>query len=347
MKILIISDAWHPQVNGVVRTYEHLRDELTRMGHKVKVIGPDDFSWCVPMPGYAEIKLALFPYRKLKRMIEEFAPDRIHVAVEGPLGWAARKYCKKHKRDFTTSYHTQFPEYFSKRVASKLPFLKKSARRMGQWYVRKFHGPAARMMVATESLEKDLRLLGFRTKTHRLTRGVRLDLFHPGEKTLFNDLPRPVALYVGRIAIEKNLEEFLSMAWSGSKVLIGEGPSRSYLEKKYPDALFVGKKEGEELAAHYRSADIFVFPSKTDTFGIVLIEALASGIPVAAYPVMGPKDIITSSELGILDNDLQKAASEALDNGTPEKRHQHVKDKYSWETAANQFLDAMPKKPAT
>lgn len=344
MKILIISDAWHPQVNGVVRTYEHLCEQFVKMGHDVKVIGPEDFSFRMPMPGYPEIELAIAPYHKLAKMIERYHPDRVHISVEGPLGWAGRKYCKKHGIPFSTSYHTQFPQYFSKRAAKHLPFLKRPARRAGQWFVQTFHSAAKAMMVATETLEKDLRVLGFKNKTHRLTRGVNLEIFHPGEKTLFQDLKGPVALYVGRVAIEKNMEAFLEMEWHGSKVVVGDGPSRKALEKKYPDAVFVGKKVGHELAEHYRSADVFVFPSKTDTFGIVLIEALACGLPVAAYPVIGPLDIITEPQLGVLDEDLATASRKALECGDPQYRFHYMKEHYTWEKAAEQFLAAFEDK---
>lgn len=338
MKILIISDAWLPQVNGVVRTYEHLNEELRKRGHQVDVIGPSDFPVRVPMPGYPEIKLALGAYRQLKTMIDEYAPDHIHIATEGPLGWAARKYCLRHACNFTSSYHTQFPDYVAKRLARRLPFLFSHVHEMAKRFVRHFHKPAGAMLIATQSLEDELRSWKFEAPIFRLTRGVHTDLFYPGEKTLFNDLPRPVALCVGRVAIEKNLEAFLEMDWHGSKVIVGDGPSMSELQRKYPDAIFVGTKEGEELAAHYRSADIFVFPSRTDTFGIVLIEALASGLPVAAYNVMGPKDIITEPFLGVLhENDLGWAARKALESGTPEERSQYVKKVFTWENAARQF----------
>lgn len=344
MKILIISDAWHPQINGVVRTYEHLCDELEKMGCEVKIVGPLDFQRRVCLPGYGEIELVLFPYFPLKRMIENFAPDYIHLAVEGPLGWAGRRYCLWHKRAFTTSYHTKFPQYVSERVAKVAPFLKQTARRLGQWHMRRFHGPAKSMMVATGSLEQDLREIGFRTQTRSLTRGVDLELFHPArseaEKPYFKDLKRPVAVFVGRVAIEKNLEAFLSMPWEGSKVIIGDGPSRKGLMKKYPDAVFTGNKTGRELADHYRSADVFVFPSRTDTFGIVLIEALACGVPVATYNETGPRDILTQAYLGVMDTDLSKAAHAALNIGSAEERHQFVKEHYSWRKAAEQFLDA-------
>lgn len=342
IKLLIITDAWHPQVNGVVRTYEHLSKELIKMGHAVKVIGPSDFPRKFPMPGYKEIKLVLFPYKQLKETIETYAPTHIHISTEGPLGWAARRYCLKHRRAFSTSYHTQFPDYVAKRMSKYAPFLFKPIHALARAVVRTFHAPSSAMMVATNSLEKTLKEWGFKNPMHRLTRGANLDLFKPGEKTKFKDLKGPVALYVGRVAIEKSIEDFLSMPWQGAKVVIGDGPSREELEKQYTDAVFLGNKMGEELAEYYRSADVFVFPSRTDTFGIVLIEALASGLPVAGYTVTGPIDIITQDFLGALSNDnLAEAAQKALTSGGPEQRSKHVKDYYTWENAARQYEDAL------
>jgi len=340
MKILIISDAWLPQVNGVVRTYEHLRDELEAIGHQVRVIGPSEFPFRIPMPGYSEIQLALFPYYKLKKKIMEFDPTFIHVATEGPLGWAGRHYCVTNNVDYTSSYHTHFPDYVAKRVKKILPFMAEFARKMAIRNVKYFHTPARSMMIATQSLEDELNGWGFETPKHRLTRGVSLDIFHPGEKNLFQDLNRPVALYVGRVAIEKSIHKFLEMPWEGSKVVVGHGPSEDYFKKRYPDAHFVGKKFGKDLADHYRSSDVFVFPSKTDTFGIVLIEALACGLPVAAYDVTGPKDIITDKTLGVLGEDLADAAQEAMKHGTAQDRFEHVEEHYTWQKAAQQFLHA-------
>ncbi len=344
MKILIVSDAWHPQLNGVVRTYEHLRDEMTGRGHDVKVIGPADFPLSVPLPGYAEISLVIKPYARLKRMIEAYAPDHLHIGTEGPLGWAARRYGRSHNVPFTTAYHTHFPDYVAKRYAGGFPLLYKTIHAWGREYVRRFHAPAKGVMLATQSLEDDLKNWNFRTAMHRVSRGVDIEIFHPGERTLFAGLPRPVALYVGRIAVEKNLEDFLSMEWSGSRVLVGDGPSLSYLSNKYKDAVFTGVKTGTELAEHYRSADIFVFPSRTDTFGMVLIEALASGLPVAGYNVTGPMDIITEPFLGALHpDDLGAAARMALQTGTPEERVQHVRNHYTWKKAGEQFELALLK----
>lgn len=315
------------------------------MGHDVKVIGPADFRYTFPMPGYAEIQLVPAPYGRLARMIDDYDPDYIHIATEGPLGWAARKYCQKRKRSFSTSYHTHFPDYVAKRLAKHLPFLYAPIKAFAIWVVRTFHAPSRVMMIATQSLEDELRSWKFKNSMRRLTRGAKLDIYYPGEKTLYKDLKRPVAVYVGRVSIEKSIEDFLKMPWSGSKVIVGEGPSLTALSRKYPDAVFVGKKIGKELAEHYRSADVFVFPSRTDTFGIVLIEALASGLPIAAYNVTGPKDIVTEPFLGALEeNDLGKAALRALETGTAEQRAHHVKEIYTWEHAALQFVEALNRK---
>ncbi|HRQ61717.1 MAG TPA: glycosyltransferase family 1 protein [Alphaproteobacteria bacterium] len=339
-KYLIVSDAWHPQVNGVVRTYEYLRD--VAMGHEVRVIGPGDFNFTVPMPGYAEIRLVLAPYGRLSRTIEEYDPDFIHIAAEGPLGWACRKYCVKRMLSFSTSYHTHFPDYVAKRVPWVLGFLRGAVREIAKRVVKRFHAPSRVMLVATQSLEDELKEWGFKTPMSRLTRGARLDLYYPGPPTLFEDMKRPVALYVGRVAVEKSIEDFLSMEWHGSKVVVGEGPIMTELVRKYPDVVFAGRKTGEELAAHYRSADVFVFPSRTDTFGIVLVEALASGLPVAGYKVTGPRDIVTEDFLGALeDNDLAAAARKALVAGTAAQRAEFVKKAYTWKQAAEQFIEAL------
>lgn len=341
MKLLIISDAWRPQVNGVVRTYEYLCHELEKQNFNVDVISPANFSVTIPMPFYPEIKLAIRPYKRLKRLINDFTPDRIHIATEGPLGWAARKYCLKNKIAFTTCYHTQFPDYVAKRFAWLIPPLYNKVHKIAINAVRRFHAPSSGLMVATKSLEKQLLEWGFKTPIKHLTRGVDLSVFHPGEKTILKNVKTPIALYVGRIAIEKNLEAFLDMKWNGTKVLVGDGPVRAELESKYPDAIFAGKKTSHELANYYRSSDVFIFPSKTDTFGIVLIEALACGLPVAAYNVIGPKDIITQSILGTLHEDLSIAASSANKKTDKNKLYEHVKENYNWEIAAKQFIDAL------
>ncbi len=342
MKILVVSDAWHPQLNGVVRTYEHLQEELGRRGHTVKVVGPSDFPFILPMPGYHEIKLVVKPYARLCRIIDGWQANHIHIATEGPLGMAARRYCLKRKLPFTTSYHTQFPDYVAKRFGYYAPFMYKPSHAAARAFMHWFHAKADAMLVATQSLEDTLREWKFKTPMLRVSRGANLDLFYPGEKTLFRDLKQPVALYVGRIAIEKSIEDFLSMEWPGSKIVVGEGPAQLELSKKYSTACFLGKKTGKDLADCYRSADLFVFPSRTDTFGIVLVEALASGLPVAAYNVTGPRDIITEPFLGALHaSDLATAAKEALNRGRPEERSQHVKKNYTWGNAAVQFENAI------
>lgn len=342
MKALIISDAWYPQINGVVRTYENLLKELEALGHETRVIGPANFKRQFPMPGYPEIKLVIAPYRELSPMIDEYGPDNIHIATEGPLGWAARKYCRVRKMPFSSSYHTHFPDYAAKRAARWLSFLYNPVHWLAIRFMRIFHTPAKILLVATPSLEQTLRDWGFKNKMVRLTRGAKLDQFFPGEKTLYQDLQRPVAVYVGRIAIEKNIEDFLKMNWKGSKVVVGDGPSRSELEKQYQDTLFVGSKTGAELAAHFRSADVFVFPSRTDTFGMVIIEALACGLPVAAYNVMGPKDILTESFLGALhDTDLSAAAYKALNAGTEQQRTDYIREHYTWQRAGKDFEAAL------
>ncbi len=342
MKILIISDAWHPQTNGVVKTYENLSHELTDMGHDVAIIGPEDFQQKISLPGYSEIKLVVFPNRRLAKSIRAHHADHIHIAVEGPLGRAARAFCHRHNIPFSTCYHTQFAAYIGQRVPRALSFTKNLVERISWMYVRRFHRHSFCVFVAGKKLEQTLRDNGFSPPFAPLTRGVDPSIFYPDQTTdIFPDLPRPIALYVGRISVEKNIEEFLSMPWTGSKVIVGHGPLKKSLEKKYPNVHFAGKQSGKDLADHYRSADLFVFPSLTDTFGIVLIEALACGIPVAAHSVIGPIDIVTDPYLGALDNDLSKAAETALahnDEKYTQKRFDYIKQHYSWRKAAEQFL---------
>ena len=337
-KILIVSDAWEPQTNGVVRTYQELNKELLQRGCKVKIIGPADFPLAVSMPGYTEIKLVLFPYAKMTKYIHDYAPDRIYVATEGPLGWAARKYCIKNNVSFTTCYHTKFPDY----IAARMPrFMKKWVHDLGVKFIKKFHTPSATIMTASDSIEGELRSYGIKNKISRLTRGIDHSIFHLGGKNKFQDLPQPVALYVGRIAPEKNLEAFLDMPWEGSKIIVGDGPQRDALMRKFPDAKFLGKKTGTALGDCYRSADVFVFPSVTDTFGMVLVEAMACGLPTAAYNVTGPKDIVTDRKLGVLDENLSFAAMQALKHGSADYRHNHATSTYGWGKACTQFLNSV------
>lgn len=341
LKILIVTDAWHPQVNGVVRTYEYLEKELERMGHDVLVIGPGDFLFSLPMPGYSEIRLVLGASFSLPKKIRDFAPDYLHIATEGMLGIAARRYALDHNLKFSTCYHTHFPDYVAKRMERRLPFAADYCRKLAISFLRNFHSPATAMFVATESLKRELESWEFTAPVRTMTRGVDHSTFHPGEKTLFSDLPRPVALYVGRVAVEKNLEAFLDMPWDGSKVIVGTGPDMPMLHEKYPATIFMGPKAGKNLADCYRSADIFVFPSRTDTFGMVLVEAMACGLPVAGYPVTGPIDIITDKRLGCVDDDLETAALKALlqSEGQADFANAHARANYCWARAAGQFLE--------
>jgi glycosyltransferase involved in cell wall biosynthesis len=325
LRILIVTDAWFPQINGVVRTLDTVRKELTAEGHVIEVIAPDRFR-TIPTPTYPEIPLALFPARKMRRLIDEFAPEAIHIATEGPLGWAARSYCLRRKLPFTTSFHTKFPEYIHARW--RIPI------RWGYAMMRRFHAPSSGVMVATASLAETLRQYKF-TALKRWTRGVDTALFRPRPKRHF-DGARPVFLFTGRVAVEKNIEAFLKLDLPGQKVVIGDGPLLAELKSRYPDAVYTGYKRGEELAEHMASADVFVFPSLTDTFGLVLLEALASGVPVAAFPVTGPIDVAADPKLGCLDWDLAKAAREALGK-RPEDCRAYA-ETFSWRACAELFL---------
>ena len=331
MKILIITDAWHPQVNGVVRTLEMLANELVRSGHELAMVTPLDYR-TLPMPGYAEIRLSLALPRSIRARIENFQPDRIHIATEGPLGFAGRKACLQMGLAFTTSYHTRFPEYLRARAPVPL--------RWTYAMLRRFHNSGDACLVATQTIADELRAHGFE-KTVLWTRGVDHALFRPRTDANLaetNGWKRPVFVNVGRVAVEKNLEAFLDLQLPGTKLIVGDGPSRTALERKYPDAVFVGSKTGEDLARHYASADVFVFPSRTDTFGNVLLEALASGLPVAAFPVPGPLDVIGGSNAGVLDEDLCAAAMKALQIPTANALA-HAR-RFSWEACANIFLEA-------
>jgi glycosyltransferase involved in cell wall biosynthesis len=335
MRILIVSDAWEPQVNGVVRTYQHIARELRDMGHDVIIIGPDSFK-SVPMPGYNEIRLSWLPYRKLARLMREAHADSVHIAVEGPLGLAAQRWCRKHGVEYTTTYHTHFPDY----MAGRVPFFKSAVRNAAIAFVRKFHARSRCVFVATQSLEDQLRAWGFAAPMKRMVRGVDFTVFHDAPGTLFTDAPRPVMLYVGRVSGEKNIEAFLALDALGTKVIVGHGPDFLYLQKKYPRAHFAGLQTGAALGEHYRSADVFVFPSKTDTFGMVLVEAMACGLPVAGYNVTGPRDIITEAKLGCVNDDLAAALSGALAApGTRAERSCHARETYSWGAVAETFLE--------
>jgi len=334
LRIAIVTDAWFPQINGVVRTLDTVRGELRAMGHTVEVIAPDRFR-TVPTPTYPEIPLALFPARKVRRLIDAFAPEAIHVATEGPLGWAARRYCLRRELPFTTSFHTKFPEYIHARW--RIPI------RLGYALMRRFHAPSSGVMVATPSLARSLADFGF-VHLKSWTRGVDTALFRPRPKRHF-DARRPVFLYAGRVAVEKNIAAFLALDLPGQKVVIGDGPLLLALKARHPEAIFTGYKRGEELAEHMASADVFVFPSLTDTFGLVLLEALASGVPVAAFPVTGPIDVAADPRIGCLDWDLAKAALAALEK-RPEDCRAYAEG-FSWRACAEMFLGNLrPFEPA-
>jgi glycosyltransferase involved in cell wall biosynthesis len=329
VKILIVSDAWYPQVNGVVRTLATVRDELVKLGHSVEIIGPDRFR-TVAMPTYPEIRLAVGAGRKMAELIEAADPGAIHIATEGPLGFAARSWCLKHGIPFTTAYHTRFPEYVRDRAPIPLA--------LSYALVRRFHAPAFAVMVATKSIEDALIAKGFRN-IRRWSRGVDTGLFRPRDKS-FLAYPRPVSMYVGRVAVEKNLEAYLKLDIPGTKVVVGDGPQMDEYRRRYPQVRFEGARHGEELANYYAAADVFVFPSRTDTFGLVLLEALASGVPVAAYPVPGPLDVLEvpkgASPVGCMDEDLARAVISAL-SISPERCRDHALT-YSWRASAEQFL---------
>jgi glycosyltransferase involved in cell wall biosynthesis len=333
MRILLVTDAWHPQINGVVRTLTTLKEHLVAAGHEAIAITPDLFR-TIPCPTYPEIRLALLPRRRMARIIESFRPCVVHIATEGPIGIAARSYCLKRRVPFTTAFHTKFPEYVEARF--KVP---------AAWtyrLVRRFHAPSHSVMVATPTVEAELKRHGF-INIQRWSRGVDTDLFRPRDKG-FLDLPRPIQLYVGRVAVEKNIEAFLELDLPGSKVVVGDGPQLHIMQRRYPNVTFVGAKTGEDLATYYSAADVFVFPSLTDTFGLVLLEALASGVPVAAFPVAGPLDVIGDAPVGCLHNDLATAVRTAL-TMDPAACRAHA-ERFSWEASTRQFLSHIKPFPA-
>lgn len=340
MTIVIATDAWHPQMNGVVRSIDTTVSMLRQRGHDVRMITPDLFrNWACPT--YPEIRLALGCGSAVSRMLDDIDPDAIHISTEGPIGWAARRWCLRRNRPFTTCFHTRFPDYVSARTGLPADWI---------WPVmRRFHGPAARTFVATQTLASELTARGI-GPVHLWSRGVDLSLFGP-EQPLhpeMDGLARPILLNVGRVAVEKNLEEFLSLETPGAKVVVGDGPALAKFRAQYPDVKFLGPLHGAELASAYASADVFVFPSRTDTFGLVNIEAMASGLPVAAHPVPGPIDILGQDEtgmhggtgrIGALDEDLAAAIERAfeayLDSCISEAAH------YDWDHCTDRFVEGL------
>lgn len=328
MRIMIVTDAWEPQVNGVVRTIKSTRRELESMGHVVDVLSPLEFR-TLPCPTYPDIRLSLGATRKTHQRIKDFNPDALHIATEGPLGLAARRWAVKHHFPYTTAYHTRFPEYIYARFRIPLKWTYR--------YLNWFHGKAKSVMAPTHVVIKDLRDNGFKNVV-LWGRGVELDIFKPHDIRRLDTKP-PIFLYVGRVAVEKNIEAFLDLDLPGSKWVVGEGPALTDLRSRYPDTNFMGVLSQNELAEVYSSADVFVFPSKTDTFGLVLLEAMACGLPVAAYPVTGPLDVIGDSLGGALNHDLHQACLDALDLKR-EDAFSHAQ-KYSWRAATEQFLNAI------
>jgi glycosyltransferase involved in cell wall biosynthesis len=329
MKIAIVSDAWRPQINGVVTTLGKTAQAADRLGHTVHVISADG-SPSIACPSYPEIRLAIRPGRIIRERVAQFGPDMIHIATEGPLGVAARRYCLRRRLAFTTSYHTQFPDYVNARWGIPASW--------GYSYLRWFHKPAVRTLVGTETVRANLQSRGF---GHLVpwSRGVDTAQFHPDEQAraaASSQWQRPIMVYSGRVAVEKNLEAFLSLPLPGTKLIVGDGPARAELQRRHPEAVFAGFRSGAELAWHIAAADVFVFPSRTDTFGIVMLEAMACGLPVAAFPVQGPRDVVRNAVTGVLDEDLATAVLQALKLDPQQCRA--FAQLQSWERCTRQFL---------
>jgi len=329
MKILVATDAWHPQVNGVVRTLGQVGREARTLGAELEFLGPDQF-WTLPMPSYPEIRLALVAPGDIERQIERVQPDAIHVATEGPLGHAMRRVCLRRGLPFTTSLHTRFPDY----LAERLPLAGRWTSEVTWAWLRRFHSAGAAVLAATPTLASELTSRGFRN-VKLWPRGVDATLFRPRMGPDLK-LQRPIFLTVGRLAVEKNLEAFLKLDLPGTKVVLGDGPARNALARKFPDAVFLGSRSGEALAQIYAAADVFVFPSRTDTFGLVLLEALASGVPVAAFPAAAPRDVIGEANVGVLDADLQRACLAALE--CPRQDCRDFALRMTWAESARIFL---------
>jgi glycosyltransferase involved in cell wall biosynthesis len=326
VRIVLISDAWHPQVNGVVTTLINTVATLRRLGHEVELITPDRFK-TYPWPGYPDVGMAFLCGPKLRPIIKAFKPDAIHLVTEGSIGFAARRYCLELGFRYTSSYLSQFPEYF--KLRSGFPMW------ISEAYLRWFHSESAYVMVATASLEQEMQQKGYQ-RLARWSRGVNTELFKPRDKDFIQDL-RPIFLFTGRVAIEKNIEAFLQLDLPGTKYVVGDGPHKDILAKKYPKVRFTGYQHGENLARFMAAADVFVFPSLTDTFGVVLLEALASGVPVAAFPVQAPNGVITDDKVGVLSDNLQQAAMSALSLNSQDCRQYALE--YTWEKCTQQFVD--------
>ncbi len=325
MRILLVTDAWVPQVNGVVVTLANTVRCLEGWGHEVNVLSPEGFR-TIPMPTYPDIPLALLPGKKVAQRFRSLDPDAVHIATEGPIGIAARAYCVKNRIGFTTAYHTCFPEYVKPRFGVPLA--------LTYAWLRRFHSASSAVLVATPAISEMLARRGF-ARIAEWSRGVDPEIFHPAAERR-SELPRPVFLYVGRLAVEKNIPAFLGLDLPGTKVVVGDGPQRAELERRFPQARFVGAKSGAELASYYQQADVFVFPSRTDTFGLVLAEAMACGTPVAAFPVRGPIDVVKDPHAGVLDEDLRAAAMAAL--ALDRERVLRYAARFSWQSSSAQFV---------
>jgi glycosyltransferase involved in cell wall biosynthesis len=329
MRIAIVSDAWRPQINGVVTTLEKTIESARRLGHEVLLISAAGLR-SISCPSYPEIRLALLPGRAVRSQLQSFAPQAIHIATEGPLGLAARSHCLRHRLPFTTSYHTQFPDYVQQRWG--IPAA------LGYAYLRWFHRPAVHTLVGTETVRANLQARGF---THLVpwSRGVDTALFRPdagARRAAAARWPRPIMLYAGRVAVEKNLEAFLALPLAGTKIVVGDGPALQDLQRRYPGTQFLGYRFGAELAEQLAGADVFVFPSRTDTFGIVMLEAMACGVPVAAFPVQGPLDVVHVGHNGVLDEQLDVAIRGALElESAPCQAFAQL---HTWERCTRQFV---------
>jgi len=328
-RILIATDAWFPQINGVVRTLENTIKELKKMGYEIEVICPSIFK-NFPCPLYPEIALS-FPKKSIIRnTIEIFKPDHLHIVTEGPIGLAVRKIAIKDKLSFSTSFHTRFPDYLW--ALAKVP--PGIVWRGVKW----FHSAAKSTMCPTPSIQKELIERGLKG-VKVWTRGIDTSLFYPRERT-FSDHERPILMYVGRVSKEKNIEDFLKLEVAGTKYVVGDGPQKEALSRKYPEAKFLGYRTGDALVETISNGDVFVFPSKTETFGNVMLEALATGMPVAAYPAPGPKDLITNPLHGCISEDLKEAVENALKHGMREECISFARS-FSWRNATEQFVSGL------